>query len=121
MGVVGARGELHVVVLEDAAGRLAPLVTLVRIDVSDDHPKLRSSSGAARSTLSILRISFARFSFATSFRQDLILSRSAVDMLGFSLASTRARSSQPRMVAIGMPVGSCRCGSDARIDSPGTS
>src|SRR5690606_26245899 len=110
-----------VVVLQDAANRLDPEQSLVRIDVSDDHFKRRSSSAAAKNALAVLRISFARISSATSLRKALISSRSALVTPGFSLASTRARSTQPRIVSIGIPVKSCRCRSDARIDSPGTS
>lgn len=86
-------------VLEDAADLLDPEQSLVPIDEGDDHFKRRPYSAAAKCAIAIFRITFARFSYAFSLRKAPVSSRSALVTPGFFLASSRARSSQPRIVS----------------------
>ena len=66
VGVVGARGDRHVVLGEHPADRLDPETVPVGVDVGDDQRSLRSSSAAAKNADAVLRISFARRSSAFS-------------------------------------------------------
>src|ERR671919_950772 len=56
VGVVGARGDRHVVLGEHRADRLDPEPVPMRVDVVDDQRSRRSSSAAAKNADAVLRI-----------------------------------------------------------------
>lgn len=89
---------------EDTADRRDPDQVLVRIDERADRFSRRLNSAAAKNALAVFKISFARFVSASSFFRALISSCLAFVNPAFSPASTRARSIQPRIVSMGMPV-----------------
>ncbi len=87
-GVVGARGDLHVGVLQDGADRLDPEPVAVLIDVVDQHRGghcyliLRSSSAAAKKAALVFKISLARRNSRTSRSSSASLVASSVVVPG---------------------------------------
>ena len=122
VGVIGARGDRHVVPTEHPADRLDPEAIPIGVDVGDDQRSLRSSSAAAKNAEAVFRISFARRSSAFSRRSSF---NSADDVRGTpgrlpASISTYARSSPAWSPASRRAAPRPACGPEA-ADSPGKS
>ena len=128
VGVVAARGDLHVVLGEHPADRLDPETFPVPVDVGADHLSRRSSSAAAKNAPDVRRISLARRSSPTSRRNRTSSVCSSLVVPGRTPASISVRSIQPRNVSEFTSINAPIYGGtgspthrDASADGPGTS